>query len=341
MSTVTNISSEACFHPAYNAPDGDLVLLSCDGTLFRVHSLIMKMASSVFFGMLDLPRPSDDSSGEPIPVQEDAETLAALLDIVYPNKGFHTDPRLSFELYRRICIAADKYDMPAATVNLRNFFSAACQLFPPILMYGLANRLGWEEQAKLASSATLACNINSSESQEHLRTCDPDAILQLVDLHRLRRVQLVGAFDLGKSRSGCRFIPWDEVLQKDKEGKCCPCPTDHLPSSLLKAFLFKLSEEMEACPRGDFLRTRAFYNLPELSGLWNATCPIGCPNYGERQLLDKEKFIAKLLEELDSLPIDHSRHRRGAQRVVIPQFGGPTNHPTPLSARSSFLAYSP
>ena len=64
-------------------PDGDVVLKSCDGKEFRVHSVILREASTVFRDMFKMPDGgSRDQS--PIPMTESGEVLDDLLRWLYP-----------------------------------------------------------------------------------------------------------------------------------------------------------------------------------------------------------------------------------------------------------------
>ena len=90
------------FHENYSYPDGDLVLKSTDGTLFRVHSLIIKLSSDYFQGLLEKPQPRNAVWTGPIPVDDDDKTLLSLLDIIYPNKTFHLDISTSFDTYKHL-----------------------------------------------------------------------------------------------------------------------------------------------------------------------------------------------------------------------------------------------
>ena len=302
------------FHEDYSYPDGDLVLKSTDGTLFRVHSLIIKLSSDYFQGLLEKPQPRNAVWMGPIPVDDDDKTLLALLDIIYPNKTFHLDISTSFDVYKNICRSAEKYMMLSAISTMRGLSSLALELYSPIQVYGVVTELGWEKESKVASIATLDCSLYSEKSQEHLTICGPRALLQLINLHRKRRAQLLENLSYQNIS-----IPttWERIrIKSEANGKCAhegACIT----SSTWSGFLYRVSAEMENCPRGGRLREKAFYDGYEFAYL-SATTRISPdpvspfsfnnltpPPVKEKKPscgIDKESLMKIVIENLESLP---------------------------------------
>lgn len=100
------------FHPSYSDVHADLVLLSKDGVRFRVHSLILKLASGFFRGMLGIPKAESEGPEDAIPMEENADVIGALLDTVFPSY-FLKYPELSSRIVTLadpLLIAAGKYD---------------------------------------------------------------------------------------------------------------------------------------------------------------------------------------------------------------------------------------
>lgn len=98
--------------PVFLPPEGgDLVLRSSDGVEFRVHSLFMGVASSVFSDMLTIGTKSEFA----VQLDEDAETISLILQNVYPTKSptIHT-----FRLLEKGLNAARKYDLQRLKDNL-------------------------------------------------------------------------------------------------------------------------------------------------------------------------------------------------------------------------------
>ncbi|THH08563.1 hypothetical protein EW145_g2625 [Phellinidium pouzarii] len=250
------------------------------------------MSSTVFYNKLDVPRASRESPDRPIELEEESEILKALLDIMYPGTHFNAGVGPSFTFYKSLCMAAKKYDIPAALGLVRSLVPAAGRRFPPILVYGLMYELGWEEEMKVASTQTLGYDLLSTdlELQNQLSLCDRRAVTRLMMFHRSRRVQLIEALnfeDLGNSSF------WYSVAT-----------CGHLPPALsLKGFLF-LSKEMDNCPSGDSLRTRPFFFESKLlEELWTQKCSrinIYCSS--NSAIINKEKLISRIVEELDKPP---------------------------------------
>ena len=63
------------FHDRYNFDDGDLILLTSDNVKFRVHSVVLKAGSGVFRDMLELARPNEQNSSEPINLSKTRATI--------------------------------------------------------------------------------------------------------------------------------------------------------------------------------------------------------------------------------------------------------------------------
>ncbi|CEL52454.1 hypothetical protein RSOLAG1IB_00995 [Rhizoctonia solani AG-1 IB] len=83
---------------------GDVVLKSCEGTIFNAHSVILGLASTVFAGMF-----SDASSSDTIELAEDAETISLMLAFIYPI----TPPTITtIDQLEKVMIFSQKYDIP-------------------------------------------------------------------------------------------------------------------------------------------------------------------------------------------------------------------------------------
>lgn len=70
------------YHPQYSYSDGDVWLQAKDGTVFRLHSIILKLASPWFRALLGMPRALTERIDDPIPLAEDTDTIAAAFDIL-------------------------------------------------------------------------------------------------------------------------------------------------------------------------------------------------------------------------------------------------------------------
>ena len=107
--------------PFDDTSDGDVVLKSSDGVLFRVHKVILSLASPFFRDMFSLPQspgtPQDCVGNAPIiPFTESSEIIDTLLRAVYPDED--PDLKLVHEI-EGVVEAAIKYDMPKCISIMR------------------------------------------------------------------------------------------------------------------------------------------------------------------------------------------------------------------------------
>jgi hypothetical protein len=113
--TSTLVSDDALipsdlFHPLFSSPEGDIILSASGGnTLFRVHSFTLKTTSGWFRTMFSLPQKTSPTFADVIYLDEDAQTLDALLRMVCGQPVLRLE---TFDMVESILYAAEKYDMP-------------------------------------------------------------------------------------------------------------------------------------------------------------------------------------------------------------------------------------
>ncbi|KAG8908622.1 hypothetical protein FRB99_004910 [Tulasnella sp. 403] len=137
---------------------GNCVLQSSDSFKFKVHHIVLSIASPFFRDMFNLPQQS--GSLEPgelpvIPMTEDGETIQALLLLIYPGQLTRIQ---TVELAIKLAVAWDKYLLPPDLLQaaLRRTIYSDKEFFQsfPLQMFGLACRLGMDTEARLASRYT-------------------------------------------------------------------------------------------------------------------------------------------------------------------------------------------
>ncbi|KAG9038029.1 hypothetical protein FS837_001321 [Tulasnella sp. UAMH 9824] len=176
--------------PFNDSPTGDCILQTPDGTQFVVHRVILSLASSIRNDMFSLPQASEGSSGTRpiIPVEEDPETLQALLTMVYPLPP----PQISsYDLATRLVQACDKYFIDVSrldTILHKVLLTTDALEADPLGVYALAWRLGISDEAKVASRYTHRLDLNHPKVKSDLirRSGSVNSLLALWDL-RLRR----------------------------------------------------------------------------------------------------------------------------------------------------------
>ncbi|KIO20621.1 hypothetical protein M407DRAFT_29728 [Tulasnella calospora MUT 4182] len=176
--------------PFNDSSTGDCVLQTPDGTQFVVHRLVLSLASQIWNNMFSLPQGSEGSSDTHpvIPVEEDPETMEALLTMVYPL----SPPRInSYDLATRLVQACDKYFIDVFrldTILYKVLRTTAALEADPLGVYALAWRLGMDDEAKIASRYTHRLDLNDPKVKSDLirRSGSVNSLLALWDL-RLRR----------------------------------------------------------------------------------------------------------------------------------------------------------
>ena len=192
-------------HAQYNLttyPDADLVLVSKDDVNFNVHKTVLRLSSSFFQDMLELPTKEGlESACETIPMSEHSDLLAVLFNLTYPGKGLPDIP--TFMLFFDVAIAAEKYNMQGVLQLLSKYVillrKQHQQTYKPIPLYALARRVSWDEVERLAATDTLSSNIANATSFEALgettRCVDVWSLIRLHDWHVLRRSIVLDAID--------------------------------------------------------------------------------------------------------------------------------------------------
>lgn len=141
--------------PFDEASNGDVVLKSSDGVLFRVHRVILSLASPFFGDMFSLPQavsPQDYSgSGPVIPCSEPGEIIDTLLRFIYPDE----DPDLKHvHEIEGVVEAAIKYDMPRCISVMRKKL-ILCASKEPIRVFMIACKNNLADVASAAARLSL------------------------------------------------------------------------------------------------------------------------------------------------------------------------------------------
>ncbi|KAH8111708.1 hypothetical protein DFH11DRAFT_1707252, partial [Phellopilus nigrolimitatus] len=178
------------FHDKFSYGDGDIVLASVDGIHFRVHAFLLKIASSVFRQMLEIPRELSEGSDDPIGLSEESSVIAFLLNTIYPAETLPIPTKFPFVW--SVADAADKYDMPRVLDVLR--IKVACSdyfLGRPLKLYGLACRYKWDEVIALATKRTLKFNISNPAYMADLEGLSARDLCALLSLRWKRKRSLL------------------------------------------------------------------------------------------------------------------------------------------------------
>ncbi|KAI0724498.1 hypothetical protein C8T65DRAFT_626689 [Cerioporus squamosus] len=275
------------YHPLFS--DGDLVLRSRDDTFFRVSRETMSRASPWFRTMLSLPQSSPGGEPvEPISMDESADLLAGLLSIISGIELLKAD---DFDYLESLLRVAEKYEMLMVTSTVRlALFSPTINVPSPIRLYGIACRMAWEKEAKLASTRTLGTDLLAPNALSELVLLEAPHRDKLVALHRRRKDLLidglddVGVFYANQVGSACNV--------GDTTKEC----TEKIEHGAWSAFKYALLSHLERAPLGETLNEDV-YLMAELDKLSYAQCPR-CSRY----LYYVRGTIRKLQELVRGLP---------------------------------------
>lgn len=274
------------YHPLFSSEDADVILCSQDKITFRVYSLVLKLSSGWFRTLFTLPqKPTTPSASpspqEPILVTESSEILSTILSMAY---GYELPRFHDIKFIEALVHAAEKYDMPGALSIIR-----LALVFPsflkdhPIQVYAIACRWGWQEEAQIASSHTIAMDLLSPTEIEKLRAVDPQDLTRLMLLHRKRRDQLKKGLD-SQDMFYANIVP----------GRCsgCDAPNVHEKWHRMK---YDWVTAVEHKPI-DYT-SRDLLERLELAEVLNATC-LRC----QKRLYNAEGTISNLRQILERLP---------------------------------------
>lgn len=127
---------------------GDCILPTSNQ--FVVHRQVLSLASLIWDEMFSLQTSEGSSGTRPvIPVEEDPETIQALLTMVYPLPPPHIT---SYDLEARPVQACDRYFIDISrldTILYKVLPTTAALEADPLDVYALAWRLGMDDEAKL------------------------------------------------------------------------------------------------------------------------------------------------------------------------------------------------
>lgn len=209
---------EPTFHPYYCDKDADITLVSSDGGYFKVHSIILRLSSEVFAGMLTLPQPSSTAglaNQNAVQLQEEAEIISDLLDSMYPRRPELDIRRKTIAYIIRLSAAADKYDVADVNRNLKKMMMTDTDNFPglPLERYILASSRGWTNEARSVSQYCPPPNANLY--RDSLTSLDTTSLLNFMSLHQYRKDMMLRALSISYQTNQS-----EEVRHKSLRWEC-------------------------------------------------------------------------------------------------------------------------
>ena len=139
----------------FEAPDGDIILRTQGPPIhdFRVHKLILSLASSVFRNMFGVPQPRSHTPNidvDVVDVTDPPRALDLVLKLIYPFPPPKVD---DLDLLVQGLIIADKYNIEGVRVRLREPLNKLMKE-EPLRVYAIALRFGLEEEARSRQAST-------------------------------------------------------------------------------------------------------------------------------------------------------------------------------------------
>ncbi|KXN91880.1 hypothetical protein AN958_11182 [Leucoagaricus sp. SymC.cos] len=297
------IVSAEKFHPRFNDPEADIVLSSKEGTLFRIHSVVLKSASGLFqlvfsdvnHGKRGMAQSTNEDSTKENPCSEsDIEVIT----LPFPNPPI-----------KRVLLMITAQEIPPwsstaeleAAVEVMEYLEArgplsivrmSCLtsvcLSDPLQLYGLGARFGWGEVMQHTAALTLHLNLFPDIEPQLFKIPGP-SLYRLLRLHRRRRDEF-RAFILSPEN----FVGGTSALYK------CACgrSNDNGPWRILASRLFW---EMDQNPSGSTILSPEMDTWEESVRCWNSLCPR--PSCG-RASQDRVEMLRKLRQCIEQLPTD-------------------------------------
>ncbi|EAU91566.2 hypothetical protein CC1G_02055 [Coprinopsis cinerea okayama7 len=270
--------SNACFHPDFSDPDGDVVLASRNcKMMFRTHSYTLKTTSGFFRSMFSLP---GRKCSEVIYTNEETDVLEHLLRMVCGLPVLPLDPTL----VEPILHAAETYDMPGPMSIVRLGVKSSPLSDDPLRMYVICSRYGWESEMKYFSTRTLTYNLHDPTHFETLQSLSSTALLKLFALHRGRRESL------RKRLNDPPFVSGGAAV-------CIQCQ-GRIEYQTWRELKYRIILEIDERPLGDTILP-GLAEWPEANACWQAVCPnITC----HRRLYDKAESFRVIRDCIERLP---------------------------------------
>ena len=196
----------------FNVPDGDVILraLGPPSHDFRVHKLVLSLASPVFKDMFSIPQPTSGTPNvegvEIVEVADPPHALDITLRLIYP----FTPPSLdgNLDILVECLIVADKYDIKAAKARLHQALGRS-DVADSLRVYAIASRFGFPSIVEAASRRIL--------SDVHL-----PGILELPDDFKF--VPAASYHTLVRHHASYLEVVVEVIKQSPLKSKCRDCP---------------------------------------------------------------------------------------------------------------------
>ncbi|KAJ7643417.1 hypothetical protein DFH06DRAFT_1051694 [Mycena polygramma] len=247
------------YHPLFCDKSADVVLQSTEGTMYRVHSIILRMTSGFFRTMLSLPQPLDAKLPHEIPVGEPDALMERVLRMMC---GLEIQRWASFDEVESTLQLIEKWDAPGPLSVVRTAITSPLFAEDPLRVYVLTSHFEWAEETTTVLVQTLKLELLNGEHDTMLCRLSSRGLLSLITFH-----------DRCKARFREALDGTDLFAAGNEEPRECGCGKrrDNYPWRVLKA---KLLSEFNRRPLGDRILTD-MAGWPESAACWRAKCHCG------------------------------------------------------------------
>ncbi|KAG6828170.1 hypothetical protein H0H92_008938 [Tricholoma furcatifolium] len=261
-------------HPQFNSPEGNIVLISREGTLYHVPSYVLRTASQLFNDLL----PKNETNTLYITLSDEDSILVRIVCMI---SGLETLPWNSFDELERTLLCAERLRMqgPISIIRTEVAASLALGTFEALQVFGLADRRSWKAEAKCASSKTLSICLFDEAYDEQLKAMDSASVVKLFRFHLRRRDK----FREGLNSS--RFAAGNTTTA------CSQCGAERTDNFAWSVFKERMVKEMESKPSGETLFTWDMEDWPEYDACWEARCSCGKTASSSAQVALQAKAI--------------------------------------------------
>ncbi len=287
LSTRSPERDQRSYHPQFNSPEADIILVSSDDTAYRVPHFTLRNTCGFFRSHLagyTPPYGPGDSTDRlaPIEVVEKDKILSKVLCMLC---GLHTGTWDSIDDVDDAATLAQRWDAPGPLCIIRSGITAPMFLADPLRLYAIATRLGWDDEARMASTQTLSLDLYDEEYRPALERISSRHLMTLMRLHRSRRDGFKRLID-GDSYFGAG----------NAAGYLCPGCGEETTNHTWRELKVRMYIEMDRRPLGDTLCGLEMEEWPEAIACWNAKCRnCGRLNYNKiNTLRDIQDCIDKI-----------------------------------------------
>ncbi|KAF9524543.1 hypothetical protein CPB83DRAFT_742854, partial [Crepidotus variabilis] len=280
------------YHPRFNSPEADIILISSEETAYRVHSFTLRNTCGYFRNLFSHgqagPVSAPTFSGSSVATMPESD--APLSQVLALLCGLSYTPSTSIDELDEALSLAERWEAPGPISIIRNCITSPIFLTEqPLRLYAVATKFGWDEEAKLASTETLTLDLYQDAYKEDLAKISPRALMKLLRLHRKRREGLKA------------FLDSADNFELGNLARC-PCPgcETELDNHTWRELKWRMVFEMDKRALGDSLYGLDMEEWPEATACWSATCSkADCA----RMNYDKTHTLRKIKNCIDNLPL--------------------------------------